>query len=155
MVATQFNNNSDADRFWVRRNGSLSWRNAVRFYTAMVVAIYGIAFTTQDAWLILPLVGPGILVPGIALYVVVRRNASWQAISISEDLVEVFEQRLSREHQCFWRACSIVAGYRHLLWMSLKRLVPAREPGLVTRLRTELIGRTPYWVCGSKDKITY
>jgi len=105
----------------------------VRFYIAMVVANYGIAVTLQDAWLILPLAGLEILVPGFALYVVARRNACWQAISISEDLVEVIEQRLSREHQCIPRACLIVAGVRRLSWTNLKKLATAREFGRVVR----------------------
>ena len=60
------------------------------------------------AELILPFAGLEMLVLGIALYIVARRNASWQSISVSEDLVEVVEHGLSHEQQSFQRAWASV-----------------------------------------------
>ena len=114
MVATQYDNNRDADRFLVRPNCSLSWRGALRFYSGMVVVTFAIAiaFAMKGAWLILPFAGLEMLVLGIALYMVARRNASWQSISVSEDLVEVVEHGLSHEQQSFQRAWASVVHER-------------------------------------------
>ena len=115
MVASQFDNNNDAGRFVIRPNCSLSWRNALRFYTGMVAVTFGIAitFAIQGAWLILPFAGLEMLVLGVALYVVARRNARWQSISISEDLVEVVEHGLNcGQQQSFQRAWASVVHER-------------------------------------------
>ena len=76
----------------------------------MVFVTFGIAiaFAMKGAWLILPFAGLEMLVLGIALYMVARRNASWQSISVSEDLVEVVEHGLSHEQQSFQRAWASV-----------------------------------------------
>jgi len=110
LVATQYENNRDAGSFLVRPNCSLSWRGALRFYSGMVVVTFGIAiaFAMKGAWLILPFAGLEMLVLGIALYMVARRNASWQSISVSEDLVEVVEHGLNDEQQSFQRAWASV-----------------------------------------------
>ena len=110
MVATQYDNNRGAGRFLVRPNCSLSWRDALRFYIGMVLVTFGIAiaFAMKGAWLILPFAGLEMLVLGIALYIVARRNASWQSISISNDLVEVVEHGRSNEQRSFQRAWASV-----------------------------------------------
>lgn len=111
MVATQLDDNRDTGRFLVRPNCSLSWRGTLRFYTGMVVVTLGIAiaFAMKGAWLILPFAGLEMLVLGIALYIVARRNASWQSISVNEDSVEVVEFGLKAgQQQSFQRAWASV-----------------------------------------------
>jgi len=53
LVATQYDNNRNTDRFPVRPDCSLSWRNSLRFYAGMVVVTFGIAiaFAVQGACL--------------------------------------------------------------------------------------------------------
>ena len=110
MVAVQFDHRCDSGRFVVQPNSSLSWRGAIRFFTGMAAVTFGIAmaFAMQGAWLILPFAGLEMLVLGGALYVVARRNADWQAICVSEDLVEVVRHGGSCEQQSFQRAWATV-----------------------------------------------
>lgn len=91
MVATQFDSSTSCRRFMVRPNCSLSWRDALRFYLGMILVSFGIAtgFALQGAWLVLPFAGLEMLVLGAALYVVGRRCARWQLVSVCEDAVEI------------------------------------------------------------------
>lgn len=107
MVATQFDSFACPRRFLIRPNCSLPWRDAVRFYLGMVVVCFGIAiaFALKGAWLILPFAGLEMLVLGGALYVVARRAADWQEISIDGDRVDIHERDSGQEQvQTFQRA---------------------------------------------------
>jgi len=86
----------------------------LRFYAGMVIVTFGIAiiFAVNGAWLILPFAGLEMLVLGIVLYVVARRNASWQAISVNSDSVEVIGHGRSREKHSFQRAWATVVHER-------------------------------------------
>jgi len=114
LVATQFDHVRDAGRFLVRPNSSLSWQGALRFYAGMVIVTFGIAsaFAMQGAWLILPFAGLEMAVLGVALYLVARRNARWQTISVNVDQVEVIEHGTSREQQTFQRAWATLVHER-------------------------------------------
>jgi len=80
----------------------------------MVIVTFGIAiaFAMQGAWLILPFAGLEMLVLGIALYLVARRSASWQAISVNRDSVEIVGYGTTCEHQSFQRAWATVVYER-------------------------------------------
>jgi uncharacterized membrane protein len=101
VVATQFDKFASTRRFLIRPNSSLSWRDAVRFYISMVLVSFGIAiaFALQGAWLILPFAGLEMLLLGIALYIVARRAARWQEISINGDRIHVVEHDPRRQQE--------------------------------------------------------
>ena len=115
MVATQFDGGQSPRRFLIRPNCSLPWRGVVRFYCAILAVSLGIAiaFALNGAWLILPFAGLEMLVLGAALYAVARRSASWQAISIGADSVDVVDYGLGHEQrQSFQRAWAKVIHQR-------------------------------------------
>ena len=106
MVASQIDKCSR--RFLIRPNCSLSWRETIQFYLGVLLVSLGIAiaFALRGAWLILPFAGLEMLVLGAALYVVARRAARWQEISINVDSVRVIDQgpgqRQMRSFQRAW-----------------------------------------------------
>ncbi len=115
MVATQYGDSESPRRFLIRPNCSLPWRGVVRFYCGILVLSFGIAiaFALMGAWLILPFAGLEMLVLGIALYTVARRNTRWQQISIGRDSVDVVEEVYGRQQrQSFQRAWAQVVHRR-------------------------------------------
>ncbi len=107
MVATQFDSFNASHRFMIRPNCSLPWRQTVWFFLGMVLVSFSIAivFAVKGLWLILPFAGLEMLVFGGALYVVARRGARWQLLSIHEDAVEVVEGVSGpQQHSRFQRA---------------------------------------------------
>ena len=115
MVATQFDDSECSRRFLIRPNCSLPWCGVVRFYSGMLFISFGIAigFALKGAWLILPFAGLEMLVLGIALYTVARRNNRWQAISINRDSVDIVEHGTGQQQkQTFQRAWARVIHER-------------------------------------------
>lgn len=132
LVARQFDNFQGSSRFLIRPNCSLPWRGVVRFYIGMVVVSFSIAiaFALKGAWLILPFAGLEMLVLGAALYVVARRGACWQALSIHGDRIEVVDHDATSERQqTFQRA-----------WAQV-RLEQAQINGYPSRLTIRSHGR--------------
>ena len=104
----------------------------MHFYIGMVVVSFSIAiaFALKGAWLILPFAGLEMLVLGAALYMVARRGACWQAVSIHGDHIEIFDHDPSSERQqTFKRA-----------WAQVK-LEQARINGYPSRLTIRSHGR--------------
>lgn len=93
MVATQFDSFNGSQRFMIRPNCSLPWREMVRFYLGIVMVSFSIAiaFAMKGLWLILPFAGLEMLALGVALYIVAHRGARWQLLSIHEDCVDFIE----------------------------------------------------------------
>ena len=115
VVATQFGDSESCRRFLIRPNCSLPWRGVVRFYCGMLIVSFGIAiaFALMGAWLILPFAGLEMLVLGIALYTVARRNTRWQSISIKRDSVDIVQETLGcQQRQSFQRAWAQVVHQR-------------------------------------------
>jgi uncharacterized membrane protein len=103
VVATQFDHHECSRRF--------------RLYLAILTVSLGIAavFALQGAWLVLPFAGAEMLVLGGALYIVARRSARWQMITIRDEQVDIVEHGPGSEHQeTFQRA-----------WTRVELLVPA------------------------------
>ncbi|MEE9342148.1 MAG: DUF2244 domain-containing protein [Gammaproteobacteria bacterium] len=93
MVSTETVGTASANRFLIRPNSSLSWKDAVRFYLGMVFVSFTIAIfcVLNGAWPVLPFAGLEMLVLGIALYKVAHRCAYWQVVEVSEDQITVFD----------------------------------------------------------------
>jgi uncharacterized membrane protein len=81
---------------WViRPNQSLSWRAAVRVYTAVTLCCAGIAtaFVLHGLWTVLPFAGFEIVVLGIAFYLTFSRSQVREVISVNADAVSVVKGR--------------------------------------------------------------
>ena len=132
VVATQFDERDCSRRFLIRPNCSLSWRQVVRFYLAVLAASMGIAvaFALQGAWMVLPFAGLEMLVLGAALYVVARRGSNWEMISIQGDNLDFVAHGPGSEHrERFKRA-----------WVRIELLGPAIQ-GHPSRLTIGSHGR--------------
>ncbi|MEE9494553.1 MAG: DUF2244 domain-containing protein [Gammaproteobacteria bacterium] len=93
MVAKELSAKQTDNRFLIRPNCSLSWKGVKRFYLGMLFVSLLIASLCAfaGAWPVLPFAGLEMLVLGIALYQVTRRNQYWQVVQIEGDHVEVFD----------------------------------------------------------------
>jgi uncharacterized membrane protein len=109
------------DCHWViRPNQSLSWRQAVRVYTAIasVCLGIGIAFALHGFWTVLPFAGLEILVLGAAFYLCLTRSQIREVVSVNASVVTVEKGRQTPEErwECPRAWARISLQQPHIAW---------------------------------------
>lgn len=93
---------SGRDCHWViRPNQSLSWRQALQVYTAIVAVVLGIGlvFAWHGYWPVLPFAGLEVVVLGVAFYLCLSRSQVREVVTISRDTVAVERGRRQPEQR--------------------------------------------------------
>ena len=86
----------------IRPNQSLSWRGAVKIYTAITLCCLGIgiAFALHGFWPVLPFAGLEVVVLGIAFYLCLSRSQVREVVTVNADVVTVEKGRHQPEE--YW-----------------------------------------------------
>ena len=96
---------SGGDCHWViRPNQSLSWRSAVKIYTAISLCCLGIGiyYALHGFWPVLPFAGLEVVVLGIAFYLCFARSQIREVVSVNTHVVTVEKggRRLQEHWEC-------------------------------------------------------
>jgi uncharacterized membrane protein len=104
----------------IRPNQSLSWRQAIRVYTAIasVCLGIGIAFALHGFWTVLPFAGLEILVLGAAFYLCLTRSQIREVVSVNASVVTVEKGRQTPEErwECPRAWARISLQQPHIAW---------------------------------------
>lgn len=95
-------NTSGLDCHWViRPNQSLSWRAAVKVYTAIALCCLGIGvfFALLGYWPVLPFAGLEVIVLGIAFYRCLSRSQLREVVTVGSEVVRVEKGRLQPQQR--------------------------------------------------------
>jgi uncharacterized membrane protein len=86
----------------IRPNQSLSWRSAVRIYTAISLCVLGIGvfFALHGFWPVLPFAGLEVIVLGTSFYLCLHRSQVREVVTINADVLTVERGRKQREQ--YW-----------------------------------------------------
>jgi uncharacterized membrane protein len=104
----------------IRPNQSLSWRQAIRVYTAIasVCLGIGIAFALYGFWTVLPFAGLEVLVLGAAFYLCLTRSQIREVVSVNASVVTVEKGRQTPEErwECPRAWARISLQQPHIAW---------------------------------------
>jgi len=91
MVTITLDTDQSGCEFQIRPNCSITVRNAVLFYgaVAMLVIFVGIRFVLVGAWVVLPMATLEVLVLGVVVVMLMRRQRDHEIIRIRNDDVHI------------------------------------------------------------------